>query len=251
MTIQDMIAVLIMRIKVIFLMAALGGVAAFCAAEFLLPIKYQSSVQIYVKSTNDTATTDEINAGQINTAKALAETYKIILTDKTVYERVSDRFSEEYEVETLKSAGVPMQKNDEGKLIVSPSYIKSCVTISAVNESEILQIDAQTENPQIAADICNYMVDVAPDVLRRVTKVGSVEAISAPKVPTVPSSPNVKKVTASGVLVGIVISVALILLHRYFDNKVISATDIKNKYGVPVLAEIPAFDHKSPKGAYR
>lgn len=250
MTFQDMLAVLIMRIKFIILIAVLGGVSAFCVSEFLITKKYQSSVQIYVKSTADTSATGDINATQISTAKSLAETYIIILNDNTVYERIADRFSDEYEPEKL-NGRVPMIKNDKGELQISPSYIKSCVSIAAVNESEILQISAQTEYPQISADICNYMVDVAPDILRRVTKAGSVEEISAPKVPTAPSSPNVKKNTAAGVLAGIVLSIAFVLLHRYFNNRVIGASDIKERYGVSVLAEIPSFEIKTTKGAYK
>lgn len=250
MTIQDLIAIILAKIKFIIIMAIIGGVAAFCVADFLMPIKYATSVKIYVKSSANTGT-GTTTTTELTTARTLAETYIIILGDISVYERVADKFMEEYEAEELEKANIPLEPDEKGNLRVSPSYIKGCVSILSVNESEVLQISATTQIPQIAADICNYMVEVAPDVLRRVTKAGSVEEISAPKVPTAPSSPNVKKITVMGILVGIIGSMALVIILRYFNNKVMSSSDIREKFDVPILAEIPNFDTKIKKGVYK
>lgn len=250
MTIQDLIAIILAKIKFIIIMAIIGGVAAFCVADFLMPIKYATSVKIYVKSSANTGT-GTTTTTELTTARTLAETYIIILGDNSVYERVADKFMEEYEAEELEKANIPLEPDEKGNLRVSPSYIKGCVSIASVNESEVLQISATTQIPQIAADICNYMVEVAPDVLRRVTKAGSVEEISAPKVPTAPSSPNVKKITVMGILVGIIGSMALVIILIYFNNKVMSSSDIREKFDIPILAEIPNFDIKNKKGVYK
>ncbi|MDE6148804.1 MAG: lipopolysaccharide biosynthesis protein [Ruminococcus sp.] len=250
MTIQDLFAILLAKIKFIIIMAIIGGVAAFCVAEFWMPIKYSTSVKIYVKSSTNTSTGNTTTA-DLTTARTLAETYIIILDDTSIYEKVADKFMEEYEAEELQRVNIPLESDSEGNLRVSPSYIRGCVSISSVNESEVLQISATTQIPQIATDICNYMVEVAPDVLRRVTKAGSVEEISAPKVPLAPSSPNVKKITVMGILVGIIGSVALIVLISYFNNKIVSSSEVREKFGVPVLAEIPNFDTKTKKGVYK
>lgn len=250
MTIQDLIAIILAKIKFIIIITIIGGVAAFCVADFLMPIKYATSVKIYVKSSANTGT-GTTTTTELTTARTLAETYIIILGDNSVYERVADKFMEEYEAEELEKANIPLEPDEKGNLRVSPSYIKGCVSIASVNESEVLQISATTQIPQIAADICNYMVEVAPDVLRRVTKAGSVEEISAPKVPTAPSSPNVKKITVMGILVGIIGSMAFVIILRYFNNKVMSSSDIREKFDVPILAEIPNFDIKNKKGVYK
>lgn len=251
MTIQDLLAIILAKIKFIILMAIVGGVAAFCVADFLMPIKYSTSVKIYVKSSTDTNNVGVATQTEISTARTLAETYIIILDDISIYERIADKFMEEYDVEELQKAQVPMSDDGKGGLRVSPSYIRGCVSISSVNESEVLLVSATTGIPQLAADICNYMVEVAPDVLRRVTKAGSVEEISAPKVPTAPSSPDVKKITLTGVLIGIVGSMALVILLSYFNNKIIASSDIRDKFGVPILAETPNFETKTKKGVYK
>lgn len=251
MTIQDLFAMLVAKVKFIIIMAIIGGVAAFCVADFLMPIKYSTAVKIYVSSSTNASTGGDTTTTKITTARTLAETYIIILDDGSIYERIADKFMEEYEAEELQRVNVPMEEDAKGNLRVSPSYIRSCVSISSINESEVLQISATTQVPQIAADICNYMVEVAPDVLRRVTKAGSVEEISSPKVPTSPSSPNVKKITVMGVLAGIIGTSALIILIGYFNNKIVSSSEVREKFGIPILAEIPNFDAKTKKGVYK
>lgn len=252
MTIQDLVAIVLAKIKFIILIAIIGGVAAYCYATFMMPVLYSTSVEIIVKSSADATTLSGANVqAEITTSRTLASTYLIVLNNISIYERIGDKFMEEYEVEDLQKANIPLAFDDEGNPRVAPWYIQNAVSISSVNESEVLLVSVTTEIPQIAADICNYMVEVAPDVLRRATKAGSVEAISAPKVPTSPSSPDVKKITMTGILIGAVGSMAVVILISYLNNKIIASSDVRDKFGVPILAEIPNFETKTKKGVYK
>lgn len=251
MTIQDLVSIVLSRIKLIILFTLLGGVIAFSVAEFLMPLKYSSNVSLYVKSSTDTNATGTATAAQLDTAKSLASTYIVILKHKSVYEKISEKFMEEYDVSQLEQINIPLIENKEGKTVVSPSYISSCVSISTVDDTEVLNIAATTEHPEISADICNYMAEVAPDILKRVIKAGSVETISPAEVPTQASSPNKKRVTLIGAFIGFIISLAIAILISLFNNKVTTGAEIKEKFGVPILAEIPTFDSKLKKGAYK
>jgi capsular polysaccharide biosynthesis protein len=42
-----------------------------------------------------------------------------------------------------------------------------------------------------------------------------------------------------GLVAGLVISISIILVTNFFDNTVKSGEEIKERFGVPVLAEIP------------
>lgn len=254
MTIQDLVSIVLSRIKIIILFAILGGIAAYFYAEYAMPLKYSTNVKLYVKSSTSVNTSGDANTQELEAAKILAETYIVILNDGSVYERISEKFSEDYDVKTQLAPHIPtITDKKTGELIVSPSYIQSCVSISAVDETEILNISAVTEIPQVAADICDYMAEVAPDVLKRVAKAGSVELIdnAGAKVPNAPVSPNVKKMTVMGIMVGLIGCAAVVILISFFNNKVTTANDLKDKFGVPILAEIPAFDTKLKKGVYK
>ena len=225
---------LITLAKIVFIifMTAVGGVVAFLIGKFVMPMiptittseSYTASVQIYVESSVDANADGTVNTGEIATARTLAETDIIVLNDISLYERIADRFMDDYDVTELQKAGIPLSVDEEGNQRVSPSYIQSCVSISSVNESEILAVTATCEEPQIAKDICDYMVEVAPDVLRRVLKAGSVEAISPAKLLTTPNKPdkvppNVTIITLIGVFVGFAGSLTFVLLLTHHNKK--------------------------------
>ena len=177
---------------------------------------------------------------------------EIVESAVAVLEKIGEKFAEEYNLDELAKNNIPVITNKKtGEKIVSPSYIQSCISISAVDETEILSVSATTTIPQISADMCNYMLEVAPDILKKVVNAGSVEAINEPSVPTTPVSPNVKKITVMGAMVGLIGCAAVVILIRFFNNKVTTAADLKDKFGVPILAEIPTFDSKLKKGAYK
>lgn len=249
MTIQDLISVVLSKIKLIILFTIVGGVAAFCFADFVMPLKYSTYVRLYVKSSTNTST--DINTTQIDTAKALAETYIVILSEKDVYERISDKFSEDYDINDLKPYVPTVTDKTTGELKVSPSYIKGCISISVVDDTEILNISATTEMPEIAADMCTYMAEIAPDILMKTAKAGVVEAINEPDVPESPVSPNVPKLTVMGAMAGMIGCAAVVILLSFFNNKVTTGNDLKERLEVAILAEIPTFDTKSTKGAYK
>jgi capsular polysaccharide biosynthesis protein len=134
---------------------------------------------------------------------------------------------------------------------ISASQIKSLVSISSVNDTEVISISATTENPQLSADICTYISEVAPSLLTRVTQAGSVEPVGTAKVPTSPSSPNVKKITMIGFMLGFVLAVAIVVIADLIDNRIKFADDFKKKFSdIPVLSEIPDMSETESKVRY-
>lgn len=248
MTIQDFISIVLSKIKLIILFTIVGGIIAFSIAEFAMPRKYASNVRLFVKSSTSTSTTASLS--EMSTAQALAGTYIVILQDDDVYEKISEKFSEDYTMDKIREY-VPTVTNSKGEEVVSPSYIKSCFSISIVDNTEILNVSAISHHPQISQSLCKYMAVVAPDVLGRIAKVGTVEKFGDPKLSNTPVSPNVNKITVIGALIGLIVSTIIILLVSFFNNKVTSAVELKEKFGVSILAEIPNFEIKAKKGAYK
>lgn len=117
-----------------------------------------------------------------NSKRTVAETYEIILDDLSTYEKISDKFMDEYEAKELEKSGISFETDEKGNRRVSPSYIKSCVSITADNKTEVLKVQATNKTPQIAADICNYITEVAPEILSRVTKDASIEVMGEPTI---------------------------------------------------------------------
>ena len=93
--------------------------------------------------------------------------------------------------------------------------------------------------PKFSADICTYISELAPKVIQRTTKAGSVETVSPPKVPTSPSGPNIPRYLLLGLVAGLAVSVGISFVATFLDNTVKSGEELRDRFGVPVLAEIP------------
>ncbi len=237
---REIFFLLLSRLPFILLLTVIGTIAGFAYAKLVMPVKYTSSVCIYVNNANENAVQDQdrAQAADIQASKALASTYIVILNDDIVYDKVSDMLFEEYDIRDLEK--VFTVSYDESEPYITPEQIRSLVSISSVNDTEVIQITATTENASLSAAICSDIADIAPDLLTRVTKAGSVETIGTAKIPLGPSAPNVKKVTAIGFLMGGVISVAVVIISFLLDTRIKTAEDFKKRFAdVPVLAEIP------------
>lgn len=238
----DLFYLLLSKLHYIILLAVIGFLGGFAIAKFVLPVKYSSDVSLYV---NSAATLEQqmerqgiANGSDISTAKQLASTYIVILKNDEVYEEVSKRLLEEYHVEDLqKMFSVDFTDGDPS---ISPGQIRSLVNITTVDNTEVIKVSCTSLNPQISADICTYISEIAPSVLIRTTKAGSVEPIGHAKVAKSPSSPNIKRTAIIGAMLGIVLAVGVIVIADLLDTRINVADDIKKRFkDIPILAEIP------------
>lgn len=253
-SIQEILGILLSRIKLIITVTILAGVVGYSFAKFVLPLQYTASIKIYV--TNGTrdqgdGNTYQISAQDQTAARSLAETYIVILDDTSVYEAISDKLIEEYELEDLGNYFTVIEEED-GNVYIPENEIKKLISMSAVNNTEVLQVTVTSEVPKFSADICKYISDLAPEIIKRTMKAGSVETVSPAKEPTRPSGPNISRYTLIGLLAGFAVSVGIAMVTNLFDNTVKSGDDIREHFGVPVLAEIPDIfmDEKGGSGKY-
>ncbi|MCH3973170.1 MAG: Wzz/FepE/Etk N-terminal domain-containing protein [Oscillospiraceae bacterium] len=193
---------------------AAGAVIAGLISLFCMPKLYTSTATMYVYTSSKTER--NITTMDLETSQKLAFTYIVILKDTDVMQQVADRLSQPISVQALKNA----------------------VSVSAVNETEVLSISASTESPQFSAEVCNTIARIAPDVLKRVVKAGSAELISAAKPAGAPSSPDVEKNTLIGALAGFIIVLIICIVKELTDKRIQTAQDLA-RLNLPILGEIP------------
>ncbi|WP_050698571.1 YveK family protein [Anaeromassilibacillus senegalensis] len=195
---------------------AVGLICAVLISMFVLPKKYTSSVSLYVNN-GQPILNNALNVNDINASQKLVGTYIVILQDEHVIEQVAEQLSRP----------------------VSAAKLAGMISMGAVNDTEVLSISANTEDPQLSAEICNVFADIAPEVLQRVVKAGSVEVLGEAKAATAPSSPSVVKNALIGALIGLVLMIGWTFYREMADNTVKSEDDLRKHVDVPVLGEIP------------
>lgn len=243
-TIRNLIALLISKLWFIIVVTVVFGLCTFCAAEFVMPEKYESYTTMYVKNNNAVSTEQENNVdlNDLNASKSLASTYITVLKSNAVMEQVGVRLLENYDENTLSD----FFKLENGT--IRTDDISECFSMTAVDETEVIRIMANTKNPEISADMCNIVADIAPNFLIRVVGAGSVEIIDTAVPDSTPVSPNILLTTLIGLLIGFSLSVFIVLLIDFFDDSVKEAEELSQKFDKAVLGEVQCIENEKNKG---
>lgn len=219
---QEIFTLLVKKIHWILLSAVLVGAAGFVINWYLLKPIYQANAMIIVNTREEQNVV--VTNDQINSAKQLVNTYEVILKSDTVMEQV---------VNALINRGIANYDN------MSISRLKSNIKVSPVNNTQVMQVSATSEDPDLALAMVDEVLTIAPSIIIRTVKAGSVEVVSYPKLNTNPVSPKKTRNLALCLFGGAAAASGVIILRELLDNTVKTDEDIRTKLGLPVLGVIP------------
>ena len=207
------------RIVFIILGTLITAVLSGCITEFFITPTYTASCTLYVYSNTDRVSTDSsIAQGEITASQQLVNTYIVVLESDFVLEEVAQNLN----------------------LELTASQLRSMISCSQINETEIFKVTVSNESPALAADIANAIADVAPDAIVDTIKAGGVSVIDYAKVPSSPSSPNFKLNILIGALVGFAVSFVIFFIREIFDTTVSDQSDLEREFNnIPVIGTIP------------
>ena len=191
-------------------------ITMFLASSFLMSKSYSSTASVIVVSNNNQTYSD------VQLSQKLTSTYGRIVTSDTVAEKVISHLG----------------------LFITTDQFKDIVKTNYADNTEILDIIATTSDPELSARIANTTVDVFTQQLYKIMNVENVTLLDSAKVPERPSSPNVKKFTALGFALGLLISAVIVVIKSLLNNKVSTEEDAKRVLYYPVIGTIP--DLQSP-----
>lgn len=217
---RDIFYILKKRFWIIILAGIVAGAAGFAITKFGMTPVYQSSAMLIVNKDNSSISpgSQQVTYNDILMTQKLVKTYTIILQSDTVLSKVINSLD----------------------LDKTTSELKKAISITGVNETEVLKITVSSHDPEEAAMIANELVVQAPEEIIRTAKVGSVETIDSARVPETPVKPSLPQNMAISVFLGLALTTGIIFLIEYLDNTIKTDEDIKQKYGLPVLGILPA-----------
>lgn len=199
--------------------ALTSGIVSF----FILKPVYQASTTLIVgQKASDSADQQAeqlLNYNVLQANQKLAKTYEQIAKSRTVEENV---------IEELNLSLKPEELNDK-------------ITVSAVKDTEILEIAVQDNDPQLAADIANTMVKKFSDSVVQIKKVDSVSIVDEAIAPNHPVKPSKTKNIIIAFVAGLIASLGLAFLLEFLDNTVKSTKDVEELLDLPVLGVIPDY----------
>ena len=214
------------RAWLIVLAAILAGGIGFSVASFLIAPTYSSSILVYVNNGKAAETPNySISSADINAAKSLVSTYGEILKNRTTLERVINRIGLDYTVGEL----------------------SGMITASPANNTEIMRVTVVSEDPYEAAEIANTIAQVLPVRISEIIDGASMEVVDLAIPNTNKIAPSVTKFTAIGMLLGIVLAAAIVVIQFLLDDTIHDEEYITRNYECPILAKIPDLSSSSGK----
>ena len=206
------------HLAVLILCTLAAALAGFAVSKFVMTPQYESSALMIVNTRQDTST--NVTSDQINSATKLVSTYSIIIKSDTVLQQVI---------------------NDLG-LTLNYGELKDRVTVSAVDDTQVMKVTVRINNPDWARQVCDKITEVSPTAILEAVEAGSVKVISSASIAPDPVSPNTMKNTALAAVVGMVLCLGVIFLQVMLDNKINSEEDVAKYLELTVVGVIPEYE---------
>ena len=194
----------------VLVFAALG---LLYGALFVTP-RYVAETRLYVLNRSSTI---GVQGSDYQVSTYMLQDYQVLITGKNVTKEVVKQLN----------------------LEMSPEALSGKISVTAPEETRVLQINVTDTDPQLAADIANKVCEVAMQELRRLTDADAVHQVYAADVPVRSVSPSVKKVVLLAALLGLVAAVGVITVIFILDDSICSEEDVERYLGLSVLGVIP------------
>ena len=203
------------KAKYIVLVTVIFGVCGFYGSKMLIEPVYEATVKIIVITQNNDA--EGVSNDRLNSAKSLVDTYAVIIKNRTLMTQIID----------------------ELELKMSPSQLANCISVKAVNKTEIMQVAVRHTDRKLALSIAKKIDQYAEGHIEKTYGIGDASIVEHAYLKNYRVSPNNKSNAILTALVGFALSCGLFAVLYLMDNTYKSSADIQEDLELPVLGVIP------------
>ncbi len=237
--IQKIIQAVLKKWKLIIIFALIGAVLYVAYTAQFTVDRFTSSVEFLaytVDSSEDLSGTD----AQSTDSQRISETSKMNYAMKmlsTYIEVFSTNEFNQFVANTI---------NDAHGTSYTAGTIKSSMEITPVEDTAMFRITVTTTDADLSYNIATALTECIPQAMSE-TNNGLVSASvqDSPQKAGEAASREYFKKALFGAAVGIVIAAAYAILRDFLDVRIRSASDLTERYEIPVLGSIPDFNKRS------
>lgn len=195
----------------------IGGGSAYGISQVITPV-YQASATLLV---NQTQTPGTIAYNDILTSERLTKTYRELISKRPVLENVIEEFD----------------------LVMKADELAAIITVEAVADTQLLRLSVEHSDPEQARLLANAIAEafITTNEQDGLTRPGSVSTVEPAVTPASPISPRTTLNSVMGVLIGLLLAGALVLLFEYLDDTIKTTEDVEAAVGLPTLGGVARF----------
>lgn len=226
-SLRELFQTLKKRLSLIIIITIIATTVSGVVSFFLLTPIFQTSTQLLVNQSSSNEQT-MYNVNDIRTNIELINTYNVIIKSPRILDLVQDELNLER----------------------STSALNSQIQVSSQQNSQVLSITVQDENPAMAVNIANTLANVFQRELPSIMNVDNVSVLAAAQLAENPSpvKPRPALNMAIAMVVGLMAGVGMAFLLEYLDNTIKTEQDIEKLLGLPVLGAIPVMAESDQRG---
>jgi capsular polysaccharide biosynthesis protein len=229
-SLQDLFKTLKKRLGLIALITVIAITISGVVSYLLLTPIYQSSTQILVTTSKQDQQQQQNNAQDIQANLQLINTYNVI----------------------IKSPAILGIVKEEMNLDRSVGALINQVTVNSEQNSQVVNISVQDEDPKMAVELANKIATVFQNEIKALMSVDNVNILTPAEIGANPSpvKPDPKLNMAIAAVIGLMLGVGVAFLLEYLDTTMKDEQDVEEILNLPIIgliSPIPDSDIKKMK----
>lgn len=210
----ELIAILWGRAYLIISAGIFFALLGLFVSKFVMTPTYLSTTKIFILNKEEGAS---VTYSDVQISTQLTQDYAQLIKSRYVLEEVIQRL----------------------KLDEDYDDFSSRVSINTPNDTRIVEIRVEDEDPMMAMTIANNVREVASEHIKNVMDIDAINVVETANVPIEKASPSVSRFTFIGGLLGVLLVSVFVLLGYLMDDTIKSSDDVENYLGMSTLALIP------------
>lgn len=222
-SLRDLFKTMYKRLGLITLLVSLSITIAAVLSFLVLTPVYETSTEILVNQ-------NPVEPGQlvnqdIQTDLQLINTYSGIIKSPFILDQVVEKMN----------------------LNMTADELTKKITVDNLEESQIVTISVQNEDPAVAVDLANTTAAIFENDVKKLMNVDNVKILSPAILKGNPEaiSPNPMLNMAIGAVIGLLLGAGTALLLEYLDTSLKDQQDIEEILGLPLLGCISPITEKA------
>ena len=217
------------KIQIILIVAIFAVIGLIYTIGFVTPVYTSSTTLLLATSAQSDGTSNTITTTDLTLNSKLVATYSKLVESKNVIRQV------------IQNLGISDLKEDE---------LRNNVSVSSVEDTEIIRISVTNENATYAEKAANEIAKVFSAEVVEIYNINNVHVIDEAEIEQSPSNVNHVRDIVIFAFVGAVIAVMYVLIANMLDTTIKTAEDVEKYIKIPVLASIPVYsvdEERKPK----
>lgn len=161
------------------------------------------------------------------------ETTSITQSDITLNKNLVDTYTE-----VVKSRKVLVKVIEELSLDISYEQLASKITVTDVNDTQIIKITVSDKDSAKAMDIANVTAKHFSAIIKDLYNMNNVDILDEAIQSGNPYNINVLKQAITYLAIGLVIALGIVFLIYYFDRTIKSVEQVEQKIKLPILGSV-------------